>query len=109
MTAPKTEAETKGPSQNAESVLVDHLKVFLRCGGIFDYADFEEFSPEIIAALARASKEIDVEHALILAEAIRSADGALRVAAALDGGDGVVRSWLILATDRYLRKRGVPY
>ncbi len=68
-------------------LLVEELKNFLRVAHAVSYEEWSELPDNVKAGLVAASKELDAERILLMAQALSGPDGLMKTTAALDGGD----------------------
>lgn len=79
-------------TEEALLALLEHYKSFMRCGQFgLSYEEWKALPPTAKAVAEKAARELEAEHAMNLAAALQSPEGALRVASEVDRGDGLVR------------------
>lgn len=86
---------------------MEHYKSFMRCGQFgISYAEWEDLPDFAKAAAEKAARELEAEHAMMVAAALQSPEGALRVGSEIDQGAGLVRHSLRKAVGDVVARMG---
>lgn len=83
------------------------FRSYMLCGQFgVRFEEWDAMPPEARGAMEKAARELRVEFVVMLATALRSNAGLLKVASEIDGGESLVEFTLSEAVASYMARRG---